>query len=124
MANEKTQKQATRQQHACCAPHRVDERDAQRSALLFKALGDPTRLKLAVALMGGPICVGDLAAHLGVGQSAVSHHLRILRNLSLVKARRDRQNLYYRLSDHHVEELIQISLEHVREGDEDSGADE
>lgn len=124
MAKEKKQKQPTGQLHACCAPNRVDERDAQRSALLFKALGDPTRLKLAVALMGGPICVGDLAAHLGVGQSAVSHHLRILRNLSLVKARRDRQNLYYRLSDHHVEELIQICLEHVREGDEDSGADE
>ena len=77
-----------------------------------------TRLKLTVALMGGPICVGDLAAYLGVGQSAVSHHLRVLRNLSLVKSRRDGQILNYSLSDQHVEDLIRTCLEHVREGDD------
>lgn len=94
----------------------ASSRELDRCSLVFKALGDATRLKLTFALMRGPICVGDLATHLGVGQSAVSHHLRILRNLSLVASRREKQVLYYRLADQHVADLIEICLEHVREG--------
>ena len=89
--------------------------DAERLALTFKVLGDPTRLKLVMALTGGEMCVCDLAAFLEMTDSAVSHHLRRLKDLSLVRSRRQGQVLFYSLDDDHVAELIGIGLEHVRE---------
>ncbi|HDM09620.1 MAG TPA: transcriptional regulator, partial [Desulfobacteraceae bacterium] len=61
------------------------------------------------------MCVCDLAAFLGLTESAVSHHLRRLKDLALVKSRRDGQILYYSLDDEHVSELLKIGLEHIRE---------
>ena len=81
----------------------------------FKALGDPSRLKILWALEHQEMCVCDLAALLGITESAVSHQLRLLRTLRLVKNRRNGTILYYRLTDDHVSELVKIALEHVRE---------
>jgi DNA-binding transcriptional ArsR family regulator len=88
----------------------------ERLSSIFKALGDPSRLRIALALRSGEMCVCDLAALLGVSESAVSHQLRRLRDLALVRPRRDAQCLYYSLDDHHVEDLLQVGLGHVNEG--------
>ncbi len=93
----------------------VDDRELAALSLIHQALGDPTRLKLLMALSGGEMCVCDLAAHLGLSQSAASHQLRRLKDLVLVKNRRAGQVVYYSLDDDHVAELIKIGLEHVRE---------
>lgn len=93
----------------------VSQREAEQLALTYKALGDPTRLKMVMALAGGEMCVCDLAAFLGLTESAVSHHLRRLKDLALVKSRRDGQILYYSLDDEHVSKILKIGLEHIRE---------
>lgn len=92
-------------------PH--DEHD--KLANLFKAMGDPTRLKILLALSHDEMCVCDLAAFLGITESAVSHQLRMLRQLYLVSNRREGPVLYYRLNDEHIGQLIDIGLEHIRE---------
>ncbi len=93
----------------------VPDKEVERLAQVFKALGDPTRLRIVVALRSGEMCVCDLAALLGVSESAVSHQMRRLRDLALVRNRREGQVLYYSIDDSHVDDLIQIGLEHVRE---------
>jgi len=93
----------------------ISETELNRLALTFKVLGDPTRLKIVMALAGGEMCVCDLAAYLGLSESAVSHQLRRMREQSLVKPRRDAQVLYYALDDSHVADLLSTGLEHVRE---------
>ena len=93
----------------------IPESELERLALTFKVLGDPTRLKIFVALSGGEMCVCDLAAHLGLSESAVSHQLRRMREQALVKPRREGQVLYYALDDGHVDDLLRLGFEHVRE---------
>ena len=93
----------------------LPERELHRLSAMYKVLGDPTRLKIVMALKTGEMCVCDLAALLEVSESAVSHQLRRLKDLALVKNRRDGQVLYYSLDDDHVNELIQEGLDHVRE---------
>ena len=82
---------------------------------LFKAMADPGRLRILIALAEQEMCVCDLAALLGVSESAASHQIRILRTLNLVKNRRDGQVLYYRLIDDHVTQIVSIAQEHVLE---------
>jgi DNA-binding transcriptional ArsR family regulator len=89
--------------------------EVDRVTRTFKAMGDPTRLGILWALELGEMCVCDLAALLGISESAISHQLRILRHLSLVVNRREGTVLYYRLNDHHVSQLITLALEHIRE---------
>jgi DNA-binding transcriptional ArsR family regulator len=91
------------------------DQDLERLALVYKALGDPTRLKIVMALRRGEMCVCDLAALLNLSESATSHQIRRLKDLALVKSRRDGQILYYSLDDHHVEELIQVGQDHLLE---------
>ncbi len=79
---------------------------------LFTALGDPTRLRLMMALATHPLCVCDLAAALGLSQSAVSHQLRVLRQHGLVKSERDGRRVYYDLDDDHVATLVSQALAH------------
>jgi ArsR family transcriptional regulator len=81
----------------------------------FKLLGDPTRLKIILALNEAEMCGCDLAALLGVTRSAVSHQLRLLKNLRLVKFRREGKIAYYSLDDSHISELIDAAMEHIRE---------
>lgn len=93
----------------------VPERELERLALTYKLLGDPTRLKILIGLAGGEMCVCDLAAYLELSESAVSHQLRKLRDLALVKRRRRGQILYYSLDDEHVNELLELGIVHVSE---------
>lgn len=83
---------------------------------LLKALADPTRFRLLLALRAaGELCVCDLALLLGVSVSAVSHQLRLLRAARLVAYRRAGKQVYYRLSDSHVEALLAVALAHAQE---------
>jgi len=82
-------------------------------AELFKALGDESRVKIAYALSREELCVHDLAALLGLSVSAVSHHLRLLRGMRLVKHRREGKRVFYSLDDDHVAGLIRQSLDHL-----------
>jgi DNA-binding transcriptional ArsR family regulator len=91
------------------------QQTVERLAATFGILGDPTRLKMVMALRGGEMCVCDIAACLGVTESAVSHQLRRLLDRALVRRRRQGRCLYYRLDDEHVSELLQLGLAHVRE---------
>lgn len=79
----------------------------------FKALGDPTRLRILGLLFNGERSVGDLADHLDVSQSAVSHQLRLLRNLDIVRFRKDGREVYYDIADDHVREILSRTLEHI-----------
>jgi DNA-binding transcriptional ArsR family regulator len=89
--------------------------DIEAMSDLFKAIGDPGRLQIVLALDSEEMCVCDLAALLGVSESAASHQIRILRTMNLVKNRREGQVLYYRLVDDHVMELARVAQEHVEE---------
>jgi DNA-binding transcriptional ArsR family regulator len=93
----------------------VSERELERLSLTYKVLGDPNRLKIVMALRNVEMCVCDLAAFTGLSESAVSHQLRRLKDLSLVKKRRAGQIIYYSLDDEHVAALLKVGLEHVRE---------
>lgn len=93
----------------------IAQNDIQRLALTYKIMGDPTRLKIIMALRGGEMCVCDIAAFLGLSESAVSHQLRRLRESSLVRSRRDGQILYYSLDDDHVLDLVTVGLHHIEE---------
>ncbi|WP_022851159.1 ArsR/SmtB family transcription factor [Limisalsivibrio acetivorans] len=92
----------------------LGERELDDISSTFKALGDPTRLKLLYALQGGEMCVCDISAFLGISESATSHQLRKLKDMRLIKQRRDKQMIYYSLDDEHVSSLIDVCLEHVR----------
>jgi len=93
----------------------ISERELERLSLTYKVLGDPNRLKIVMALRSSEMCVCDLAAFTGLSESAVSHQLRRLKDLALVKSRRDGQVIYYALDDEHVTGLLEVGLEHIRE---------
>ena len=80
---------------------------------LFKALGDPTRLRIIHALSLKELCVHDLTVVLDMGQSAVSHQLRVLRNLRIVKRRKVGKTVYYSLDDVHIEQIVAQTLHHA-----------
>ena len=79
----------------------------------FRVLGDLTRVRILMALVGSEFCVRDLAEGLDLTDSAVSHQLRILRNSRLVKFRKDGKNALYSISDEHVATIFREGLEHV-----------
>ncbi|MFD0712689.1 ArsR/SmtB family transcription factor [Paenibacillus sp. GCM10027626] len=92
----------------------ISETAAVQLADLFKALGDPTRVKMIHALLQSELCVHDLTQVLGMGQSAVSHQLRFLRNMRIVKRRKVGKTVYYSLDDGHVEEIFLQTLQHLK----------
>ena len=83
-------------------------------AEIFKALGDQTRIKILHALFQNELCVCDLAEVIGLTQSAVSHQLRLLHNLRLVKRRKEGKQVFYSLHDDHVMNLFAQGLTHIR----------
>ena len=91
--------------------------DKQESLLklaeLFKILGDPTRLKIVELLLENEMCVNHIAETMGMGQSAISHQLRVLRQARLVTYRKEGKTAYYSLNDDHVEGLVRMGMEHV-----------
>ena len=91
----------------------VDRLVPTRLAEVFGALGDPTRVLILSALAARELCVGELAGGLEMTQSAISHQLRVLRNLRLVKSRRAGRSVFYSMDDAHIERLFQEGLDHV-----------
>ncbi len=89
---------------------------ASRLAETFKVLGDPTRVRMLDILSRAELCVCDLAALVGLSESAVSHQLRLLRSMRLVRARRDGRMVFYALDDDHILSLFKEGLKHVQEG--------
>ena len=81
----------------------------------FKVLGDVTRLKICLALSRQELCVSDIAALLSVTESAISHQLRIMKTMRLIKYRREGKMTYYMLDDEHIEDLIRLGVRHVSE---------
>ena len=86
---------------------------ATQLAQTFKALSDPTRVRIVSALLGNELCVHELAASLEMSQSAISHQLRTLRELRLVRFRKEGRHVYYALDDEHIHDLFQRGLEHI-----------
>jgi DNA-binding transcriptional ArsR family regulator len=93
--------------------NQIDESEILDLSELFKALSDPTRLKMIHALKQSELCVCDLSAVLQMGQSAVSHQLRYLRNLRLVKRRKEGKMMFYSLEDDHIKTLFTQGLNHI-----------
>jgi len=91
------------------------EKQIMRLSETYRLLGDPTRLKICMLLSGNALPVSSIAATLGLSDSAASHSLRILRNLRLVKFRREGKMIYYSLDDEHVEDMIRVGYDHVME---------
>lgn len=92
-----------------------DDNCVTRSTAFLKLVADPTRLKILSALNATELCVCDLAAVVGISESAVSHQLRLLRTGRVVTYRKEGRVAYYRLLDGHVTTLIENALEHARE---------
>jgi ArsR family transcriptional regulator, lead/cadmium/zinc/bismuth-responsive transcriptional repressor len=87
----------------------------QALADTFRILGDPTRVRIVDALSEGDLCVCDIAEHVGISESAVSHQLRLMRSMRLVRGRREGRCVYYTLDDQHILSLFQQGLRHVSE---------
>jgi ArsR family transcriptional regulator, lead/cadmium/zinc/bismuth-responsive transcriptional repressor len=85
------------------------------ASLLLKAVADPTRLRILSALSATELCVCDLAVLTEISESAVSHQMRLLRERRLVSWEKRGREVYYRLADEHVTQLISSALEHARE---------
>ena len=99
-----------------CALHKLDDATSLELADIFKVLGDKTRIKLLSLLAAEEeLCVCDIAESLQMGQSAISHQLRVLRAARLVKFRKAGKEAFYSLDDDHVVKLMRQGLEHVRE---------
>lgn len=81
----------------------------------FRVLGDPTRVRILDALGAGELCVCDIAALAGISESAVSHQLRLLRGMRLVRPRRAGRQVFYSVDDRHILELLSQALTHVEE---------
>ncbi len=112
-------------EHAACAPgeHRrrplpapVSPAALERAVRIFKALGDPPRLRLLAILAQGELCVSEIAGIDDDGLSTVSQRLRVLRSADLVSRRRDGQHILYGLADRHIGDLISNALAHASEG--------
>jgi ArsR family transcriptional regulator len=119
-------KGSRRPSEAICEVRCINEQDVSRARAelleaetysglgsLFAALGDPTRARIVHILLRQEMCTCDISALVGVSESAVSQHLRLLRQLRLVKFRRQGKLVYYSLDDSHVAELIRIGLTHL-----------
>ncbi|WP_394525827.1 ArsR/SmtB family transcription factor [Lacrimispora sp. JR3] len=84
-------------------------------AEFYKVFGDPTRVKILYVLSQSEMCVCDIANLLGMGQSAISHQLRVLKQMRLVKFRREGKTVFYSLADGHIETILAQGMEHINE---------
>ncbi len=94
----------------------INELKAVQLAELFSALSDANRVRIISSLIEGEMNVSDLAEKTQMSESAVSHQLRGLRQMRLVRARKDGRQVFYRLDDDHVEKLYLMGLDHVKHG--------
>jgi ArsR family transcriptional regulator len=93
----------------------LSPRTVEALAETFRVLGDPTRVRILDALSSGELCVCDIASQVGISESAVSHQLRLLRGMRLIRPRRSGRLVYYTIDDHHILELLNQALTHVQE---------
>ena len=96
--------------------HVLTDQHVAAVAETFRVLGDPTRIRILDALGAGELCVNDLAGRVRISESAVSHQLRLLRTMRLVRVRREGRMAYYAVDDHHILELLNQVRTHVQEG--------
>lgn len=94
----------------------IEEQTAAELAELFRALGDTSRIQMLAALVEGEQHVGALAEQAGISESATSHHLRHLRQMRLVRTRKEGRRVFYMLDDNHIAELFRCGLDHVQHG--------
>lgn len=118
-------------EEVCLTPGADPERTARGRALLpdgreqvaladtFRALADPTRVSIVLSLLRQELCTCDLAAITGVTESAVSQHLRILRQLRLVRSRREGRMVFHSLDDLHIRILLTVCLHHIHDDGQD-----
>ena len=92
-----------------------DEQELVDLSEFFKIFGDSTRIKILYVLSQSEMCVCDIATLLQMGQSAISHQLRILKQMRLVKFRRDGKTVFYSLSDDHIQTILAQGMEHINE---------
>ena len=92
-----------------------EKQTIDRIADLFKGFADPTRVHILSLLAVEELCVTDIAERVDLSQSAISHQLRILKQMYLNKFRREGKNILYSLADDHVKTILQMGLEHVLE---------
>src|SRR3954465_12458554 len=93
----------------------MEPRTVEALADTFRVLGDPTRVRILDALSSGELCVCDIASLVGISESAVSHQLRLLRSMRLVRPRREGRLVYYAVDDQHILELLAQAFTHVEE---------
>lgn len=91
------------------------EEEIQDLADFFKVFGDPTRLKILCVLKCSEMCVQDIATLLSMSQSAISHQLRVLKQMDLVKNRRDGKTIFYSLADSHIVTILSQGMDHIEE---------
>jgi ArsR family transcriptional regulator len=91
------------------------DRTVDEIAETFRVLGDPTRIRILDALAAGDLCVCDVARLVGISESAVSHQLRLLRGMRLVRHRRAGRQVFYSLDDQHIVQLLRLAVTHVQE---------
>ena len=91
------------------------EEELQDLGEFFKVFGDVTRLKILYVLLCSEMCVYDIAALLGMSQSAISHQLRVLKQMDLVKNRREGKTIFYSLADSHIVTILSQGLDHIEE---------
>jgi DNA-binding transcriptional ArsR family regulator len=98
------------------SPSILDEHTAAHVAELFRAFSDASRVRILSALIGATLNVHSLAEVVGISESAISHHLRGLRQLRLVNAQREGKEVFYRVDDEHIIALFQQGVRHVHHG--------
>lgn len=91
------------------------EEEMKELAEFYKVFGDATRLKILYVLLCSEMCVYDIAALVGMSQSAISHQLRILKQMDLVKNRREGKTIFYSLADSHIVTILSQGIDHIEE---------
>ncbi len=98
------------------SPTLLNEHLAAHVAELFRAFSDTSRVRILSALMAGEMNISSLAEAVGISESAVSHHMRGLRQMRMVQSRREGKEVYYRIDDEHIIALFQQGVKHVQNG--------
>jgi DNA-binding transcriptional ArsR family regulator len=98
------------------SPDLLDEHTATQVAELFRAFSDTSRVRILAALINTEMNVTALALMVGISESAVSHHLRSLRQMQIVQSRREGKEVFYRLEDEHIIALFQQGVNHIHQG--------
>ncbi|SEO21772.1 DNA-binding transcriptional regulator, ArsR family [Paracoccus alcaliphilus] len=104
----------------CNRPVSLSRNEVTILAETFRLLGDPSRLRIVLCCLDGPIPVSDIGERLDLSVSLVSHHLRLLRGARLVKGLRQSRQIFYEIADHHVSHVLRDMATHIAEEDHES----